>query len=759
MTTRQLHFKKFVAGAVTTTMVASALVPVAAAASPFKDVPTTDSHYANILGAVDRGLMKGYSDGSFKPYQDISRGQVAKALANHVVNKENLSYKEYIAKYDLKNKVTPFKDVQASYNDTELFEASLIVKHANVFTGSNNNLMPSNKITRQQMAKVLVNAFNLKDLPGTDSNVKDNNKALAEFIPYINILSENGVTVVENFRPTETVKRAQIASFLIRAYDVAVEVPEDTLLPLNDNITVDRVNGHNVITIDYGSQMTASATNLANYQIDNRALTDAFYTGATAAFTNASNQVVKITLPVGKHEVEDEYKTITFSKNITAEDGRIVQTVDKKEFKAHKPFKDDTGPTLNKAEYVVASAAATSSQVLKLTFNENVKIDSQHISKDINVTVGTSTIAGTVTDGKYTDSANNDVLLVVLKERVNVSNTGTVAVVAEGATNPTMGITDIFANKATAKTVTLTNKVIDAGISDAVDADPKEDDKATIDLGLLDDVLLGGGISLDSLLNNEKLLRLQLPGSGLAIGDVLKLGSNDINLLTLSLTESDFNRGYVDLGLSTDILRTLTGGGGLLDLTAIAERDGNIIASTVESLNLPLFPVVKPVLDLLATHTVEDLMYILSGDKNLKVNLQAAGLDQIKEGDTLKLTLQGAKTETITHTITKADILNGYVNFRFTDKNLIQRLLTGLVSGDQVTFAVELTHDGQTAVGDPVTITVSEGLLKGILGLLDRLLGGGSLGTGLLDGLLDGLLGGGSGGGLLGGLFGGLFGK
>ena len=79
------------------------------------------------------------------------------------------------------------------------------------------------------MAKVLVNGFGLKDLPGDLSKVTDNNTALAEFVPQINILSENGVTVTEAFRPTENVVRGQMASFLNRAYEIAnpaVEAPE-----------------------------------------------------------------------------------------------------------------------------------------------------------------------------------------------------------------------------------------------------------------------------------------------------------------------------------------------------------------------------------------------------------------------------------------------------------------------------------------------------------------------------------------------------
>lgn len=734
--------KRFVTGAVTATMVAVAITPVAANTVSFTDVPKTDSHYANILGAVDRGLMKGYADGTFKPAQDISRSQVVKVLANHVVNKENLSYKEYIAKYNLKSTVKAFTDVPASSPDAELFEASLIVKHTDIFTGSNNYLMPLKSITRQQMAKVLVNAFELKDLPGDLSIVKDNGKAQAEFVPYINILSENGVTVVEDFRPTETVKRSQIASFLIRAYDISAEVPEDTLLVTDGNVTVDRVNGHNVITVDYGHEMTNTATDLANYKIENRALTDNFFAGAQAEFTDATKKVVKITLPSGKYAVEDEFKTIEFSKNIKTVDDLTVQTATKTEVKVYKKFKDDTGSLLNKAEFVVASADSTTSNVVKLTFNENTKINAGDIDKDITVQVGATKVTGTVTDGKYTDAANNDVLLVVLKDNVNTAQAGTVSVVAEGVDNPVMGITDLYGNKATAKSVTLKDKVVDKGITDAVgtpDEEEKEEEvqKPVIDLGLGNGGLIGGGISLDSLLNNSGLLRLNLPlGSGLAIGDILNLGSGSTKLLGITLTEADFDRGYVSLNVDTTLLQNLLGQGGLVDLTATIDRDGGIISSAV----YPVFSIVKPVLDTLVGVTDGDLALILSGKKDLKVNIEATGLEQIKAGDklTLKVQGQGAKTETIEHIVSESDIQQGYVNYRFNDPNLLGRVLKGL-TGNKITITPSLTHEGVTVDGNAETITVSKGLLERV--------------NNLLGGLLGGILGG------LGGILGGIFGK
>ncbi len=220
MTNQSTKYRKFLAGAATASLVASAVVPTALAAG-FSDVPATDTHYENITKATELGLFKGKGDGTFGPYENITRGQVAKVLANYVVKQEGLTYATYIEKHNLTDTVAPFNDVPSTYADSELFNASLIVKSSGIFTGSNNNLMPAKDIVRQQMAKVLVNGFDLVDLPGDLSKVTDNNTALAEFVPQINILSENGVTVTEAFRPTENVVRGQMASFLNRAYEIA----------------------------------------------------------------------------------------------------------------------------------------------------------------------------------------------------------------------------------------------------------------------------------------------------------------------------------------------------------------------------------------------------------------------------------------------------------------------------------------------------------------------------------------------------------
>lgn len=259
---------KFMASAAVAAMVATAVVPAAGAEDVkanagflFSDVPTHYTHFDSIYTAVDYEMLSGYQDGTFKPFQGLTRANVVKALGKYVVVQSGKS----ISDFDL-SKVQPFNDVTAAHPDKELYTYSLIVKQAGIFSGSNNNLMPTSLMKRQQIAKVLVEAFELEDLEGVNSKVTDNDKAYDQaFRNYINILSENGVTTESVFRPTETTSRGQLASFLVRSFHVAhagEETPIDAIESFEDAI-----GDFEVLTDDYGIEVAVDATEEKTYTL------------------------------------------------------------------------------------------------------------------------------------------------------------------------------------------------------------------------------------------------------------------------------------------------------------------------------------------------------------------------------------------------------------------------------------------------------------------------------------------------------------
>ncbi|QPA30757.1 S-layer homology domain-containing protein [Thermaerobacillus caldiproteolyticus] len=211
-------YRKFLAGSVSAALVATAIGPVVANAASFSDVDPSDSHAADISALVEKGYIKGFEDGTFKPYSNVTRGQVAKIFARI------LKEQGFQVPADKK----AFDDVPVDSKDQELVEAAAIVKAAGVMTGTDGKLNPSQNITRQQMAKVLVEAFKLTKPADFKSQITDLEKADAYARDYIQTLEANGVTVVKEFNPKGTVTRAAFASFVKRALDVqeAAKAPQ-----------------------------------------------------------------------------------------------------------------------------------------------------------------------------------------------------------------------------------------------------------------------------------------------------------------------------------------------------------------------------------------------------------------------------------------------------------------------------------------------------------------------------------------------------
>ncbi|MCP1143649.1 S-layer homology domain-containing protein [Lysinibacillus endophyticus] len=217
MANQPKKYKKFVATAATATLVASAIVPVASAAG-FKDVANND-HATAINALADQGVINGYPDGTFKPNKELTRSDVVKLLGKYLVSK---GY-EVPADYST---VQRFNDVPVDYKDEELVKYAALVKDTGVFKGSNNNLNAANKITRGQMALVVVRALDtlndtdlVKFVAGQDfdKEVIDLNSASKEQQGAIDVLDFFDITKTAKFNPNNTTTRGQFASFLYRA--------------------------------------------------------------------------------------------------------------------------------------------------------------------------------------------------------------------------------------------------------------------------------------------------------------------------------------------------------------------------------------------------------------------------------------------------------------------------------------------------------------------------------------------------------------
>ncbi|MEO4054133.1 S-layer homology domain-containing protein [Solibacillus sp. CAU 1738] len=242
MANQPKKYKKFVATAATATLVASAIVPVASAAS-FTDVADTNSHAEAINALVEAGIIKGYEDGTFKPGATLTRGHVVKMLGKWV---EAQGF-EIPADYATKAR---FTDLAVDANDQELVKYAALVKDTGVFNGlADGSLNAKGDITRENMALTLDRAYKavfgktlVEVAEGAEElTVTDLATAKAEAREAIQALRNLGISNVDTFNPKDTVTRGQFASFLYRTINVAdapAELKVESVTAVNGTLTV-----------------------------------------------------------------------------------------------------------------------------------------------------------------------------------------------------------------------------------------------------------------------------------------------------------------------------------------------------------------------------------------------------------------------------------------------------------------------------------------------------------------------------------------
>jgi hypothetical protein len=208
-------------------------LPVATteAKSKFKDVP--DNYWAKteIEFLSSKGIIKGFSDGSFHPDQPVKRVQAAimitRALGLNTSNRPNPGFN------DIKNL------------DKEAYNAIAAVVDEGIFP-KGKTFRPHEALSRADMAIALVKAYDLK---GTyHKPIIDVSK---ELYPYVSALAANGITKIYKdgtFKPNNTVTRAHFSVFFARVLEPSFRVnskenPEKlgkTLVVETDNILYGR---------------------------------------------------------------------------------------------------------------------------------------------------------------------------------------------------------------------------------------------------------------------------------------------------------------------------------------------------------------------------------------------------------------------------------------------------------------------------------------------------------------------------------------
>ncbi|MEK4078963.1 S-layer homology domain-containing protein [Solibacillus sp. FSL K6-1126] len=252
MANQPKKYKKFVATAATATLVASAIVPVASAAS-LSDI-AGNTHEEAINALVDAKVISGYPDGTFKPNKTLTRSDVVKLLGKYLVSQGHSIPTDAVSN-------PRFSDLTSKSNK-ELLEYAAVVADAGVFAGSNGKLLAGDQITRENMAIVLVRMINtLKDVSleefvasqNFNGDVKDLNVAKAEARTAIQVLDFYDITnpSVANFNPKGNTTRGQFATFLHKTInsDFAGAAATTGTVKAINNTTVEVTFGEEVADI------------------------------------------------------------------------------------------------------------------------------------------------------------------------------------------------------------------------------------------------------------------------------------------------------------------------------------------------------------------------------------------------------------------------------------------------------------------------------------------------------------------------------
>lgn len=172
----------------------------------FSDVAFGSMGFSEIHRMKTTKIVTGYPDGTFRPNQLIKRSHAALMIERAGVDLTPV------------RSATTFSDVPTNHPDRSSIQK---LYRAGIIDGTGNGTFtPNSYLTREQMAKILVNAFDLTPakeyVPSKFTDVPTNHWAYS----YVHTLGSRQITLGYSkgvYMPKEQLTRAQLAMFLTRA--------------------------------------------------------------------------------------------------------------------------------------------------------------------------------------------------------------------------------------------------------------------------------------------------------------------------------------------------------------------------------------------------------------------------------------------------------------------------------------------------------------------------------------------------------------
>ncbi len=185
----------------TTVLLTTALcLSIAYANTSFSDVSSSDWFYSNVQSLVDSGAISGYEDGTFRPYNSITRAEFAKILVKAM-------------------KIQPsegddFADTKTSW--AKSYISAAITNGIIVKSEYGDNFLPDEQISRLEIAKMIVRALHItpssKSGPFEDLTNEYTTAAYNEYL--IMGTQDNGRRY---FYPNNKATRAEASAMVERA--------------------------------------------------------------------------------------------------------------------------------------------------------------------------------------------------------------------------------------------------------------------------------------------------------------------------------------------------------------------------------------------------------------------------------------------------------------------------------------------------------------------------------------------------------------
>ncbi|WP_186667747.1 S-layer homology domain-containing protein [Sporosarcina sp. BP05] len=315
----------------------------------FKDVKNTHQFYEAIKSLTSRGVINGYTDGTYKPSQEITRAQAAKIMA-------------LALDLDTKNVVDPgFKDVK---KDNPFYGHIAALVNAGVISGyEDKTFKPTGNLTRAQVAKMIVLGYKLEEEKLSNLPFKDVNEKIW-YASYIQTVFSNKITsgtTATTFSPDAIVTRGQVASFIFKS-ELATEKKGSEVI----SITGDKVVlSDGTFTLDASLKAIFSAANLDFLKgaIVKYTAKDGVIVGVSSIEIKASGTAEKNLVIDGQGLVFPGNLTINGDyihlKNLTIKGAFEIGKDVKNSFTAEKVIVEGTAKVSNKA----ASTATAQSGV------------------------------------------------------------------------------------------------------------------------------------------------------------------------------------------------------------------------------------------------------------------------------------------------------------------------------------------------------------------------------------------------------------